>query len=74
MIITEISGIQPNLVLQMSFKAINNFMGLNGLAVTLLVFGLYLRMTEQDTLSSSIIQGAMAMQNAMDEIQKCTAL
>ena len=51
---TEIFGIEPNLVLQMSFKAINNSIASNGLVPILLVFGEYPKMTKFDTQSLSI--------------------
>ena len=72
-IITEISGIEPELALQMSFKAINDSVGPNGLVPTLLVFGAYPRMTELDAPSPSITQRGIAMKKAMDEVRKCTA-
>ena len=53
-ITTEMPDIKPDLALQMSFKAINNSVGPNELVPTLLVFGAYPRMTEQDTPSPSI--------------------
>ena len=67
-ITTKISRIEPDLVFQMSFKAINNSVGPNGLVPTLLVFGAYPIMTELDALSLSITQHAMAMKKAIDEI------
>lgn len=45
-IITEISSIQPDLVLQIAFKAIKDLVGPNELVSTLLIFGTYLQMTE----------------------------
>ena len=45
----------------------------NKLVLTLLVFGAYLRMTELDAPSPSIIQCAMAMKKAIDEVRKCIA-
>ena len=70
---SEIPGIEPDLALQMSFKAINDSVGPNGLVPTLLVFGAYPRMTELDAPSPSISQRAMAMKKAMDEVRKSTA-
>ena len=67
-ITTEIPGIKPDSALQMSFKVINDSIGPNGLVPTLLVFGAYLRMTESDASSPPIIQCAMAIRKAMDEI------
>ncbi|KAI0995592.1 hypothetical protein K3495_g12589 [Podosphaera aphanis] len=45
-IIAEIPGINKNLALQMTFKALNDTAGPDGLVPTLLVFGAYPRMTE----------------------------
>lgn len=73
-ITTTISGIEPNLALQISFKIINDLRSFNWLIPTLLVFGIYLKMIELNVLSQSIIQCVMAIQKAVDEVQKCTAL
>ena len=51
----------------MSFKAINNSVGPNGLVPTLLVFGAYPRMTESDAPAPSITQRVIAMRKAIDE-------
>ena len=72
-ITTKIPSIKPNLALQMSFKAINNSVGPNRLVSTLLVFGAYSRMTEQDAPSPSITQHAVAMRKAIDEVRRFTA-
>lgn len=69
-IIIEILSIQSNLVLQMSFKAINNSIGLNKLVSTLLVFNTYLRMTEQNVLFLLVIKYVMVMRKTIDEIKK----
>lgn len=53
-ITTEILGIEPELAIQMSSKAINDSVDPNGLVSTLLVFGAYPRMTELDAPSPSI--------------------
>lgn len=71
-IITEISGIKPNLILQMSFKAINDLVGFNGLVFTLLVFDSYPKITKQDAPFSSITKSALAMKKAINEVQKST--
>lgn len=65
---TKIPGIEPNLVLLISFKAINNLVGPNELVPTLLVFGAYPRMIELDTQFPSITQCTMARKKAMDEV------
>lgn len=46
-------------------------MGPNRLVFTLLIFGVYPRMTKLDTLSPLIIQYTMAIKKAIDEIRKC---
>lgn len=68
----KILGIKLELALYMSFKTINDLVGPNKLVPTLLVFGIYLRMTELNVLSPLIIQRGIAMKKAIDEIQKCT--
>ena len=68
----EIPSIKPDSALQLSFKAINNFVGPNSLVSTLLVFGIYPRITESDAPSPSITQGIMAMRKTMDKVRKCT--
>ena len=40
-ITSKILGIDKNIILQMAFKVINDFTGLDGLIPTLLVFGVY---------------------------------
>ena len=67
-ITTEIPGIEPELALQMSFKALNNSVGPNDLVPTLLLFGVYPRMTEMDAPSPTITQHTMAMRKAMEKI------
>ncbi len=72
-ITTEIPGIEPELALQMSFKAINDSVGPNRLVPTLLVFDAYPRMSELDASSASITQRATAIKKAMNEVRKCIA-
>lgn len=72
-ITTKIPGIKPDFALQISFKVINNSVGLNKLVPTLLVFDAYPKMTKQDAPSLSVIQHAIAMQKAIDEVRKFTA-
>ena len=64
----KISGIKPDLPLQMFFKTINNSKGPNRLVFTLLVFGIDPRMTELDAPSPSIIQYAMTMKKAINKV------
>ncbi len=69
-IVAEISDIDSNSTLQMTFKALNDFAELNELISTLLVFEAYLRMIEMNALSSTIIQRFIAMRKAMNEVRK----
>lgn len=69
-ITTEIPSIQPDLALQMFFKVINHLLDPNGLVLILLIFGIYLMITEQDTTFLSKIKHAMAIQKAMDKDRK----
>lgn len=55
----------------MFFKAINNLVDPNGLVLTLLVLGVYPRISELDALSPPIIQYGIAMKKVMDEVSKC---
>ncbi len=54
-IIAKISNIDSNSTLQMTFKALNDFVEFNELIFTLLVFEAYLRMIEMNVFSSTII-------------------
>lgn len=72
-IITWILRIEVNLALQMSFKAINNSIGLNVLVPILLVFSAYPMMIELNASSLSIIQRTIAVQKALNEVQRCIA-
>jgi hypothetical protein len=69
-IIAEISDIDSNSTLQMTFKALNDFAELNELIFTLLVFETYFRMIEMNAFSSTIIQRFVAMRKAMNEVRK----
>lgn len=53
----------------MAVKAINDTAGPDGLGSTLLVFGAYPRMTENDPPSPSISQRSAAIKKAMKEIR-----
>ncbi len=72
-IISEMPTIDPESALQMSFKALNDSVGPDGLVPTLLVFGAYLRMTESDASSPTITQRSMAMKKAMNEVKRLVA-
>ena len=54
-IIVKTNGIDKEITLQMAFKAVNNLAGLDRLVLTLLVYRAYLRMSEFDVLSLSVI-------------------
>lgn len=64
----EISDIEPELVFQKFFKAINNSVDSNGLVFILLVFNTYPKITEHDAPSPSIIQHIMTMQKAINKV------
>jgi DNA-binding FrmR family transcriptional regulator len=69
-IIAEMLIIDFESVLQMSFKTLNDSIESDDLVSTLLVFEAYLRMIESDAFSSTIIQRAIAMRKAMNEIKR----
>jgi hypothetical protein len=54
----------------MAVKAINNTASLNRLVPTLLVYGAYLRISNLDPPTLSIMEQAAAIQKAMTEIVK----
>jgi hypothetical protein len=57
----------------MAVKAVNDTTGLDGLVLTLLVFGAYPRMTEYDPPAPTIAQYAAAVKKAMTEIRRIYA-
>jgi hypothetical protein len=67
---TEISKIDSELTLQMTFKVINDSIELNDLISTLLVFETYFRMIEINVSSSTITQRVIAIKKTMNEIRK----
>jgi hypothetical protein len=71
---TEISNIDLEIALQMTFKVINDSIELDELIFTLLVFDVYLRMIEMNVSSSTITQRAIAMKKTMKEVQKSIAI
>ncbi len=73
-IATEISEIDSELALQMTFKAINDSVEFNDLMSTLLVFETYLRMIEMNASSSIITQRVIAMRKVMKEVRKLNAM
>jgi hypothetical protein len=54
-IITEVNRINKGIILQMAFKAINNFIGPNSIILTLLVYSTLPRITEYNTLLPTIL-------------------
>ena len=58
----------------MSFKAINNSISPNGLILTLLVYSTYPHITENNPLSLSVAQQAIAIRKAIAEVQKLKAI
>jgi hypothetical protein len=73
-IIAKILNIDSNSTLQMTFKALNDFVELNELIFTLFVFEAYFRMIEMNALSSTIIQRFVAMRKIMNEVRKSIAV
>jgi hypothetical protein len=73
-ITTEISNIDLEIALQMTFKIINDSIEFDELIFTLLVFDVYFRMIEMNASSFTITQRAIAMKKAMKEVQKFIAI
>ncbi len=71
--VAEIPDIDPESALQMSFKALNDSAGPDGLVPTLLVFGAYPRMID-DAPTPTITQRAIAMRKAMNEVKRFMAI
>ncbi len=69
----EVPGIDKDLALQMSFKALNDTAGPDGLVPTLLVFGAYPRMTSMDAPAPTITQRTVALKKVIIEINKIRA-
>ena len=57
----------------MAIKAINNTTGPNGLILTLLVYGAYLRMSNLDPPAPSVTDRAVIIRKAIAEIVKLRA-
>ena len=55
-IIIKLLDINKDIALQIAFKVINNFIGLNGLIPTLLVFGAYLCIVKSNTLNPIVVK------------------
>jgi hypothetical protein len=69
-IIVEISDITLDLILQMTFKTINDSVDSNELVSILLVFDVYSRISDLDASFSTITQRAVIMQKIIKEIEK----
>jgi hypothetical protein len=69
-ITTEISNIDFEIALQMTFKVINDSIEFDDLIFTLLVFEVYFRMIEMNVSLLTIIQRVIAMRKTMKEVQK----
>jgi hypothetical protein len=54
----------------MSFKAINDFISLNSLVLTLLVYSIYPYITKNDLPLLTILQKAIAIKKAIAKVQK----
>ncbi len=73
-ITTEISNIDLEIALQMTFKVINESIELDELIFILLMFDVYFQMIEMNVSSSTIIQRAIAMKKTMKEVHKFIAI
>jgi hypothetical protein len=73
-IAAEISEIESELALQMTFKVINDSIELNDLIFILLVFDVYSRMIEMNVSSSIITQRTIVMKKTMNEVRKFNAI
>jgi hypothetical protein len=73
-ITTEISNIDFEIALQMTFKIINDSIEFDDLIFTLLIFDVYSRMIEMNASSSAITQRAIAMKKIMKEMRKFNAI
>ena len=57
----------------MAFKVINDFIGLNSLIPTLLVFGAYLYIIEFDIPNPTVVKQVVAPKKAIKEVKKLKA-
>jgi hypothetical protein len=64
----EINGINKDTVLQITFKAINDSAGPNGIVPTLLVYGALPRITEYNILLPTVLQQSAVLKKAIVEI------
>ena len=54
----------------MAFKVINNFIGLNSLIPTLLVFRAYLHIIKSNVPNPIVVKWVAALKKAMEEVKK----
>ncbi len=73
-IATEISEIDSELALQMTFKIINNSIEFNDLIFILLIIDVYSQMIEMNVSSFIITQRVIAMKKTMNEVRKMHAI
>ena len=68
----ELAGetISKEMVLQIVFKTVNDSAGPNRIVLTLLVFGLYSRMTDLDSLALSVTKRAYTIHKATEKVQQ----
>ena len=66
----KISDIKENLILQMTFKALNDSIKSNDLMPTLLIFDAYPRMIDSDALLFIINQRNIVMKKAIKKVRK----
>jgi hypothetical protein len=63
-------NIDKKIILQIAVKAVNNSAGPNRLVPTLLVFSIYLQLTEIDLLSLSVTKKAEAIRAAIKKVRQ----
>jgi len=66
----ELPITSKDVLLQIVVKAINNSAGLDRIVLTLLVFGVYLRLTKDSPLSPSIIVRTTAIYKVIKELRR----
>ena len=69
-IIAELPDINKDMALQIAFKVINDFIGLNGFIPTLLVFRAYLCIVKSNAPNLMVVKRAAALKKAMEEVKK----
>jgi hypothetical protein len=72
-IIAELLDINKDMALQIAFKAINNFIGLNSLIPTLLVFGAYPYIVKSDAPNPIVVKRAVTLKKVIEEVKKLRA-